>query len=90
MGNIYGVSKHRDTRGAGGNIATGFRIVRKGGRILFDRFWHSNVALESFIGEEVEVQAEDAFFNKHVAIFYNYKFICYAANEYKKVHSESN
>jgi hypothetical protein len=74
----------RDKQGAGGNIATGSRLVRPGGRIKFDGFYHQNDALIPYIGEYVEVQSEDAFFSEKVPIFLNYKFLCYAQNEYHR------
>ena len=80
-----------DKRGAGGNIASGERLVRKAGRVKFDGFWFQNDALLPLVGESVEVQAEDAFFSAQIPVFYFHKFICYARNDYRrKDYSDSN
>lgn len=74
-------ARDRDRRGAGGNIATGIRKVQRGGIIKFDGFRHQDAKLEPLQGEWVRVCAEDAFFNRQVAIFgYHGGFICYAKN----------
>jgi len=81
------IKRHRrhDVMGTGGNIASGYRIVRKGGRVKFDNFWHSHPKLEHLVGHEVWVHAENAFYSEKVSIHHDtLSFICNAPNEYNE------
>lgn len=66
----------------GGNLASGIRKVRPGGRIKFDSCWHSDPLLIPHVGEWVRVTATDAFINYYVIVYhYHGGFICNADNE---------
>lgn len=66
----------------GGNLAHGIRLVRKGGRIKFDRHWHQDDLLVPFVGQWVRVAALDIWFNEKIPVYhYHGGFICYARNE---------
>ena len=66
----------------GGNLATGIRRVRKGGRVKFDHHWHQDNALLPYVGKWVRVEAEDCWINEKVPCYhYHGGFICYARNE---------
>lgn len=79
----------RDRMGASGNIGEGYRLVRPGGRIKFDRFTHQDDKLVSFIGDLVFVVAEDPFYNPKVRVStVDKKFICYAQNEYNQIRED--
>lgn len=75
----------RDRRGAGGNIADGYRVVRKGGRVKFDRFTYQHGKLIPLVGDIVYVSdAEDIFYSSKIGIFsLDHESICYARNEYE-------
>lgn len=80
-----GIRMH-DTLGAGGNIASGDRIVRKGGRIKFDHFFFSHEKLLSYVGKYVYISdPEDAFFSEKIRVdTLEGMHICYARNDYKR------
>ncbi len=72
--------KHRDYRGAAGNIACGPRRVRPGGIVKFDRCFYQAEELKGMVGEWVIPNASDPWLSEYVAVDY-YPFgpwFCYA------------
>ena len=84
--------REHDQLGAGGNIASGIRTVRKGGRFKFDGFWFSHVKLEDMVGKQVRVSdPEDPFYNTKIRVEdLNSFLICYAKNEDKGSYVKSH
>lgn len=57
----FGMSKrmYADRRAPDGVIATGWRTVRKGGRVKFASCWYEADELKEIVGEYVWVDAND-------------------------------
>jgi hypothetical protein len=75
-----------DARGAGSNIATGWRLVRPGGRVKFDGFWHQSDELLELVGQYVHCRPEDAFYNEIIHVTAGPRFACQAWNGYERDH----
>jgi hypothetical protein len=80
------IRREHDVLGAGGNIASGIRVVRKGGRFKFDHFWFSHEKLKDIVGRTVYVSdPEDVFYSEKIRVDQiDNTHICYARNEYKR------